>query len=708
MEGSLPKINIGSHILSDVDAALKREWLVTNGLGGYASSTVLGVNTRKYHGLLVASFNPPTDRRVLLTQLNEEVQVNNKTYRLWAGELKSGIQFSEANRFLRGFILEPFPTYEYVTDEVQVTKTVFMPYGKNATVASYTVSNNSSNKVFVRALPLVDSRHFHSVTNKDEVNWSFLQKPSANSVTIQPSIPLSALTLFSSRGVYTPSHGEWVETYFRVEASRGESCYDDNYQPGFFRFEVAPNETREFSIIAVAGKSENEAHAVLSSLRGDSESIRALYREELKRREVLLQKFEKQHADVSMEEWLKWLVLATDAFIVKRESTKMKSVIAGYHWFEDWGRDSLISLPGLTLITGRFEDARKILLTFKHYCHKGIIPNRFPDRAGDKPEYNTVDATLWYFNAVLQFLKYTSDFRFVRRELWSTLKSIVDYHVKGTLYDIFVDEDGLVMHGPQLTWMDVVTEGKPVTPRDGKAVEIQALWYNALKTMQLLATRFSQKGEAEKYSEMAERAKKSFLEKFWNPEEGCLYDVIQNKHKDPSLRPNQVIAVALDFTMLDDAKAERIVETVWKRLWGRYGLRTLAPSDPCYVGRYKGDRIQRDHAYHNGTVWAWHAGPFVTAFLKTKKYAQKWQSFAFENFLKPLLQEEIFKAGLGTVSEIFDGDPPHEPNGCIAQAWSVAEPLRAYIEDVMLKRPPYEKRIFEIAGLQNCEKGNKP
>jgi glycogen debranching enzyme len=246
--------------------------------------------------------------------------------------------------------------------------------------------------------------------------------------------------------------------------------------------------------------------------------------------------------------------------------------------------------------------------------------------------------------------------------------------------------------------MDVVTDGKPVTPREGKAVEIQALWYNALKTMQLLATRFSQKREAEKYSAMAEKAKKSFSEKFWNPNEDCLHDVIQNEHKDSSIRPNQMIAAALDFTMLDDVKATQMVETVGKKLWGRYGLRTLARSDPRYVGRYKGDRRQRDQAYHNGTVWAWPTGPFVTAFLKTKKHAQKWRSFAFENFLKPLFQEETFRAGLGTISEIFDGDPPHEPHGCIAQAWSVAEPLRAYVEDVALKRPPYEQRIFEIVG----------
>lgn len=699
MEISLPQIRVGSHVLTDVNEALKKEWLITNGLGGYASSTVLGINTRKYHGLLVASFNPPTDRRVLLTQLNEEIRTNNKIYRLGMRELKSGIQPSEENRFFHSFSLQPFPTYEYAVDEVQVKKTIFMPHGKNATITSYTISNNSPNKASIRVLPLVNSRHFHSVTNKDEINWSFLQKPSANSVTIQPSIPLSALILFATDGVYTSIPSKWVETYFRIESSRGESCFDNDYQPGFFRFEIAPNKTREFFIIAAAGKSKSEAQAVLSSLHGDPESIRTLLIQELKRRQNLLRKFQMQQSDVSMEEWLKWLVLAADSFIVNRESTKMKSVIAGYHWFEDWGRDSLISLSGLTLVTGRFEDAKEVLLTFKHYCRQGVIPNRFPDHAGDKPDYNTVDASLWYVNAVLQFLKYTGDFKFVRQELWNTLKSIIHCHVEGTLYDIHVDEDGLVMHGPQLTWMDVGMDGQAVTPRDGKAVEIQALWYNALKTMQLLAVHFNQEA-TEKYSEIAEKAKKSFLEKFWSPNEGCLYDVIQNNHKNPSVRPNQVIAAALDFTMLDDAKAEQMVEIVQKKLWDKYGLRTLAPSDPRYKGRYRGNRKQRDYAYHNGTVWAWITGPFITAFLKTKKHEQRWRSFAFENFLKPLFQDETFRAGLGTISEIFDGDPPHKSHGCISQAWSVAEPLRAYIEDVALNRPPYEQLISETVSPQ--------
>jgi predicted glycogen debranching enzyme len=357
----------------------------------------------------------------------------------------------------------------------------------------------------------------------------------------------------------------------------------------------------------------------------------------------------------------------------------------------------LISLPGLTLVTGRFDDAREILLTFKRYCEKGIIPNRFPDSIGDKPEYNTVDASLWYFNAVLQFLKYTGDLEFVRRELWDTLQSIIEHHVKGTMYNIHVDGDGLVAHGPQLTWMDAMVGNQAVTPRDGKAVEIQALWYNASKIMELLARHFDQASDAEKYAFIAEKAKKSFVEKFWDNERGYLADVVNNNGKDLSLRPNQIVAVTLDFSMLDQAKNMSIIDIVWKKLWGKYGCRTLDRLAPLYIGRYEGDWARRNRTYHNGTVWAWLTGPFITSFLKVHSYEKDWRDFAFKNFLQPLFQQEVLQAGLGTISEIFDGDEPHLPKGCISQAWSVAEPLRAFVEDVLLKRPFYEEKI-----LGNC------
>jgi predicted glycogen debranching enzyme len=695
MENPLPKITVDSNALLDLDKALKKEWLVTNGLGGYASSTVLGVNTRKYHGLLVAAFNPPVDRRVLLAKLEEEIRSDNKAYFLGANEFPSGRFQPDGYRYLTNFSLAPFPTYTYkVDDKILLKKTVFMPYEKNVTIIIYEVSNSSKDSTIVNISPLVNSRHFHSVTEKERAP-NFLQSQFNHGVTLQPSSGLSALTLVSNEGQYKVGPSEWIETHFRIDASRHESNLDNSYKTGSFEFDIHPNSTTKFSIIAAGGKSESETQGILESLPRGIESIDKLYLAELKRRIDRLSEFQKRYASLQLEEWLKWLVLATDTFIVNRASTQTKSVIAGYHWFEDWGRDSLISLPGLTLVTGRFDDAKQILLTFKRYCKEGVIPNRFPDNAQDKPVYNTVDATLWYFDAVLQYLKYTNDFSFVQEQLWNTLESIVENHMKGTVFNIHLDEDGLVAHGPQLTWMDAAPEGKPVTPRDGKAVEIQALWFHALKIMQLLATRFGEIEKAEEYVSIAEKTRKSFLEKFWNSEKNCLFDVVNHELRDASLRPNQIIAVALDFTMLDKVKRNQIVDTVQKGLWGIYGLKTLSNDDQRYRGKYQGDWTQRDNAYHNGTVWPWLLGPFVKAFLKLKNHEAEWRSFAFKTFLQPLFHEEIFKAGLGTVSEIFDGDPPHEPNGAIAQAWSVAEPLRAYVEDVLLKRPSYEHNILE-------------
>jgi len=680
-------------VLSNVEKALQIEWLVTNGLGGYASSTILGINTRKYHGLLVAAFNPPVDRHVLLTKIAEEIEIENQTHFLGVNENIHTIQ-PEGYCFLTDFSLTPFPVYTYDIDKrFQLKKTIFMPHEKNASIILYEVSNVSESRAKVSIAPLINSRNFHAVTQRDQFQWRLAQN-AYNQVIIQPSAGYSTLTLFVTDGHYVAGQGEWVEAYLRIEAIRGESSLDYSYKPGSFELEIAPNESKQFSVLAVAGKNESETERLFSSIYQDPASITALYSAELKRKTGVLNSFRRRYEGNQFEDWLKWLVLATDAFIVNRASTQSKSVIAGYHWFNDWGRDSLISLPGLTLVTGRFDDAKQILLTFAHYCCEGLVPNSFPDGAQDTPAYNTVDATLWYFNAVLQYLKYTGDFQFVQEKLWSTLESIIGHHVHGTLFGILVDEDGLLTHGPQLTWMDAAPGGIPVTPRDGKAVEIQALWYNAIKITQLLANRFGQEEKAEAYNLMAEKAKRSFLEKFWNPEKNCLFDVVKGAERDDSLRPNQIVAIALDFTMLNKTKAEQVVETVWKQLSTPYGLRTLSSNDTRYIGKYSGDRWQRDKAYHNGTVWPWLLGSFTTAFLRTKNHEERWRSFAFENFLKPLFTEELFRAGLGSISEIFNGDPPHEPNGCVAQAWSIAEPLRTYIEDVLLKKPPFEQKIL--------------
>jgi len=691
----LPKITVGRDVLSDVDEALCREWIVTNGLGGYASSTVLGINTRKYHGLLVAALNPPINRWVLLTKLGEELKIGKQTYALGANEFHDIIH-PEGHRFLSSFVLTPLPTYKYAVKGVRLQKTVFMPYLKNATAVIYDVYNPLEEKVAVKVSPLVNTRHIYSTTDRNTLQWSFVQKRLGEAAVIETSDSLSSLILSSGKGGSFVEESWWVEkVFFRVDASRSESSVDDQFRPGFFQFSVGPKQKKRFHVLAVAGRTGEEARSLFSSFGEGNDAIELLYREEMERRRDLLGQFRGRHANLRMYDWLKWLVQAADSFIVSRASTGKKSVIAGYHWFDDWGRDALISLPGLTLVTGRFHDAQEILLTFERYCNKGVIPNRFSDKAGDIPLYNTVDATLWFFNAVLQYLKYTGDYTFVQEKLWKTLNQIVEHHVQGTIFGIHMEEDGLIAHGPQLTWMDATTIDQFVTPRDGKAVEIQALWYNALKTMQLLAKRFNQLNKAEEYYSMAEKARESFSQKFWNPKNGYLFDVVSEDGADATLRPNQIIATSLDFPILDMGKGERVVEAVRKRLWGRYGLKTLPETDPRYIGKYLGDWTHRDSAYHNGTVWAWLLGPITTAFLKTKNHEERWRKFAFKSFLQPLFREEIYRAGLGTVSEIFDGDKPHLPRGCISQAWSVAELLRVYVEDVAFVRPPHEREVLE-------------
>jgi len=689
----LPSIIFDSKMLSQFDDAVQKEWIITNGLGGYASSTVLGINTRKYHGLLVAAFHPPGDRRVCLAKLDEEISIGNDTYPLGANEFQNGV-FPQGYRSLNEFSLSPFPKYVYSVENVKVEKTIFMPSEKNAVVASYDILNKSDFDVKIRIFPLVNWRHFHSVTDRWKIPWEFVQGRDEKKLDISFDTPQSALLMKATNGHYR-ADGKWVEKiYYREEAVRGESCLDDCYRLGFFEVDVKTGKNGNFAIIAVGDKNELEARKVLAELPDTMYDLEALLKLEMKRRENFLVNFHGEHENVSADNWLNWIILATDTFIVKGIDDVQKSIIAGYHWFEAWGRDAFISLPGLMLVTGRFEDARKVFLTFKKHFQQGLIPNFIPDQSAP-PAYNSVDATLWFANAVLQYLKYTGDFDFVREQLWETLRATVENYVKGTVFNIRVNDDGLLSCDSQLTWMDAAVDGQPVTPRAGKPVEVQALWYSTLKIMELLASRLKEVAEAEKYSLMAEKTRRSFVEKFWNSEKSCLFDVVNENGKDGSLRPNQIIAVALDFSMLDNSMNGKVVDLVNHELLTPYGLRTLAKNDPKYVGVYSGDRRSRDEAYHNGTVWPWLQGPFTTAFLKTKGYEAYRREYALKNFILPLFTEQTLKVGLGTINEILDGEQPHTPRGCISQAWSVAEPLRAYVEDVMQIRPKYEKEILQ-------------
>lgn len=683
---NLPIIRIDEKELLCFEDAIKREWIVANGLGGYASSTILGLNTRKYHGLLVAALKPPRKRTVCLSKVDEEVIMGGESYPLGVSEFQNGI-FPKGYLFLKEFSVSPFPSYIYYVQDVKVEKTLFLPYRKNVAIILYRIFNKMGLDVRFRVYPLINWRHIHSVTNRWSTSFNFVQKRGDKAVDVRFGLTEPVLLMQATSGGYT-ADGRWVEKmYYREEAERKESCLDDCYQSGFFEFNVKRNKGENFAIVVVADEQEAGARKILGELGHTFSDIERLYKSEMRRRKLFLEKFYNAHETLSGSDWLSWLVIATDMFVVE------KAVIAGYHWFEVWGRDTFISLPGLMLVTGRFEDARKVFLAFREKCKNGLIPNFLPDEL-DQPAYNSVDASLWYVNAVLQYLKYTGDFDFIYKNLWGTIKTIIEEYLEGTIFNIRVDSDGLIFHGAQLTWMDTAINGQPVTPRTGKAVEVQALWYNALKTAALLAEKFGEKNFAEKYAAKADKAKRSFEDKFWNAEKNCLFDAIDGEARDDSLRPNQIIAVALDFTMLDDAKSEKIVDIVGRELLTPYGLRTLSPKDPKYKGVYAGDRISRDKAYHNGTVWPWLLGPFTTAYLKIKGYADYRREYVLRNFLLHLFTDHVYKAGLGAVSEIFDGDPPHMPRGCIAQGWSIAEPFRAYVEDVMQVRPKCEKEVL--------------
>jgi predicted glycogen debranching enzyme len=682
----LPAITINREALEYFDEAILKEWLVTNGLGGYASSTVLGVNTRKYHGLLVAALHPPGDRTVCLTKLDEEVSVGNRVYSLGANEFQGKI-FPQGYFFLKDFSLNPFPRYVYEVQDIKVRKTIFMPKEKNAVAVTYKVLNRGYAEAKIRVYPLLTCRHFHSVVDRWKNPPGFSQQQNSREVTFKT--PKATVTVRSTTGEFNEK-ATWIEhLYYHEEASRGESSIEDCYQPGYFEVVVPHKREKDFAIVTAASENSQECHEILDAFGTAMYDVNGQLKSEISQRENLLAKFYGSHIEVSTSDWLNWILLAADAFTVKGAGDR-KSVMAGYFWFETWGRDTFISLPGLLLATDRFDDAEKILLDFMRHSEQGLIPNFVQDRSGEV-SYNTVDATLWYVNAVLQYLKYTGNFKFVQQQLWENLKAIIESHQKGTAFDIHLDSDGLLAHGPRLTWMDAEVNGEAVTPRAGKAVEIQALWYNALKTMQLLAHRFDEVSLTEKYAEMARETQESFNAKFWNGEIGFLFDVVEASGFDASLRPNQIIAVALDFTMLDDAKRERVVDAVRRELVTPYGLRTLAPSDLWYKGMYVGDRRSRDRAYHNGTVWPWLLGPYVTACRKAKSNS----NYDLKHRLMSLFTQQITQAGLGTISEIFDGEPPYAPRGCIAQAWSVAEPLRAYMEDVMWIRPKCEKEVLQ-------------
>lgn len=639
----------------EFEPARRIEWLETNGLGGFACSTILGMNSRRYHGLLTAAAQPPVGRLLLLSKLEETVVSNGERYELSVNQYP-GVFHPAGHRFLEEFRADPFPTFRYRAGGLEIEKSVFMPHGENTVVVQYSVTGECELEI----RPLIAFRGYHSTTHRNGA-LSPEVETSPGLASVQPYADLPRLYFAHEADAVEPA-GHWYESFeFDIERQRGLDFREDLFNPFTLRFHLHAG-TRVAIIVSTERHSASEAPASEARERSRRCAIEA--------------------AAPGSDPLVRALTVAADQFIVRRGN--LRTIIAGYPWFGDWGRDTMIALPGLTLVTGRYEIARDILLAFAQSTDRGMLPNRFPD-AGEQPEYNTVDATLWFFEAVRSYLHYTGDFDFVRQRMLPVLDDIVAWHVRGTRYGIRLDEeDGLLASGEpgvQLTWMDAKIGDWVVTPRTGKAVEIQALWYNALRVLEDLRRRAGDGEGAETASAMAERARASFESKFWNLDRGCLFDVVGQNGNDPAVRPNQIFAVSLHHPILRGDRAREVVATVEREMLTPAGLRSLSPRDPGYRGRYEGGVFERDSAYHQGTVWPWLMGPFLSASVRSHPDRAAAREKARERFraFEPRLRENC----LGQLCEINDAEQPYLPRGCFAQAWSVAELLRAAVEDLL-------------------------
>lgn len=605
-------------LFSSFEEGTTPEWLLSNGLGGYASSTAIGANTRAYHGLLVAAMSPPVERTLLLSSLDEElngIALANHQY--------PGAIHPQGFKFLQDFRQDPLPRFSYRADGLEVEKTVCMVYGENTVLIRYRLNGQGR----MRVVPLVHCRSFHAATGLPAIS----QEPASQGTFLNAGCRTA---LLSDKARFTAREDVYRSFEYQAERLRGLSWREDLFSPGHFDLEF-DEETTFFIMASTWRTSMPDAERAFESAKARLNNLKAPVPE---------------------------LARAADSFVVRRGTGR--SIIAGYHWFDDWGRDAMVALPGLLLTTGRFEEAREVLKTFAGSMKDGVLPNDLG--AGS---YNTVDASLWFVRAVGSYFRYTKDLQFLR-QMWPALKSVVRrYSGKGEGFGM--DSDGLIASGPALTWMDARVNGRAVTPREGKACDINALWYQSLTMAATLAEALDEPWDLT----LADRVKESY-QHFWNAERGCLFDVLD--HEDASVRPNQIFAAAIP-DLLPLIKRKSILEVVTRELLTPYGLRTLSPNDYRYTGRYRGGPEERDFAYHQGTVWPWLMGPYISALVSTSEYSQQSREKAGE-LLRPLIN--LDSSGMDTIPEVFDGDLPQMPGGCISQAWSVAEILRAWHEDV--------------------------
>lgn len=646
---------------------VQKEWVLTNGIGGYAGSSVTGAHARKHHGYLIASLHPPVERFVILSKINECLIRSSEKMDFTVEQYLAddgSTAYREGIEYLHSFTYDGLVHFTTKAPEFTMTKTLAFEHGKNSIAISYDIQNDGEAATLVLT-PLFNYRVHHDASTVDTLKFDTTYEQPEIRLVPQQNKDVT-IRLFTDDGTVIPCEKKYTTgMQLQKELDVESDALDDNYTPYQIEFALDAGCHKKISIVCtIEDTYEKDAFATAAAemARFDALEKKAGYHDEL----------------------AETLTIAADHFLAYRQSTGLMTVLAGLPWFTDWGRDTMIALTGLTLATGRYQDARDILTTFARYVHHGMVPNMFPDEGTD-PLYNTADASMWYFYAVGKYLEYTGapeDYAFVQETIYPKLKEIIAAYEHGTDFSIYMEEDGLIHAGSgldQVTWMDVRVGDWVATPRHGKPVEINALWYHALCLMEEWAARFGEDGSH--YAALAAHAKESFAKEFWNEKDGCLYDVVDGLEGDATLRPNQIYAVSLPHRMLDADKEKKIVDKVYEKLYAKTGLRSLSPDDKEYHPTYEGCLDKRDHAYHQGTSWGFLLGGFLTAYVHV--YGTSKEVIKRVDAMLDATREQFYHGCIGSIAEIFDGNEPHTSRGCYAQAWSVGEILRAYTEDIL-------------------------
>ena len=660
----------------EFEKALKQDWIVTNGLGGYSSSTILGINTRKYHGLLVAPLNPPENRHLILSKVDESFENGGKEYPIYSNIGKDYI--SKGYQYLKSFEKEYIPIFTYEVDGAIIKKYICMEYGKNTVCVLYNIKNNEKRTKF-KIAPIVNFRDFHTTTPNAEFELKQEIKDTKVKLIINNQMPVY---MKLSEGKYVEHINDTFRNmYYLEEEKRGQAAEENLSVPGVFEIKLRANE--EKFVTFICSLEEN-----IDELDGKNIINKEIVRITSELYDSYLLEPKKEYSP-KYKMFMRDYIIASDNFIAYRPAFALYTIIAGYPWFLDWGRDALIAFEGITLIPRRFQVAKEVMLTFVRDIRYGLVPNGYSEYDG-RPLYNSADASLLLFEQVRKYLEYTHDYEFLKNQLYDTLKRIIEEYINGIDLDgnnIHLDnEDGLLSSGtPQIqnTWMDAKIGNIVVTPRNGKAIEINALWYNALKIMESFANLYKEKELSKKYAELAKKCKESFIKKFYNKKRKCFDDLVD----DNSIRPNQLFAIGLHYPVVEpnSVEAKTAFETVTKKLLTPYGLKTLAKGEKCYREIYEGDQIKRDMSYHQGITWPWLLGIYSDSFLniisaeknKTKKKELEEQYSKFAQNVEDTFYNEMYnRSTVGSISELYDSAKPYEAKGAFAQAWSVAEVFR--------------------------------